>query len=295
MDSIPQGEPIGWYSNINSCNEKPMIPVRFMRCGLFVAMLCMLSTGKVYSDSHSHSIEWLSLDQCSDWLLVYSWMHSGQADQHSLDRIALSPLYRRFPLPLAPQGFDYSSHTGEVESIFALQPRQIIGGEFNALTLRQRLQQLGFSVSTLSLPQSFEDLHHNLQLLSDLGLSGFDFQPEESLHVHDLDSRRRLLMLGANGYATGQGTLEHRIIESAGWRNYQKSQGFTVVDLEQVVADPPQAILSAHQASPAMANLLFGHPALRAVPRVTMQNDWRWQCAGPWSPALIDELAAWKN
>ena len=54
---------------------------------------------------------------------------------------------------------------------------------------------------------------------------------------------QQLLILGANGIAAGKGTLENDILEKAGWSNYVKTEGFVSLDLEMLVADPPDAML----------------------------------------------------
>lgn len=106
----------------------------------------------------------------------------------------------------------------------------------------------------------------------------------------------RLLLLGANGVGTGTNTFEHDVLTQAGWRNYLQAPGYQQLDLEQVVIDPPEAILWASTEGNALANAFSAHPALRnAIPpdRWLSTDYWRWQCPGPWTWDLIDGLHGW--
>ena len=103
-------------------------------------------------------------------------------------------------------------------------------------------------------------------------------------------------MLGANGIGTGTATLEHEILSRAGWRNYLSAPGYQRLDLEQIVLDPPDAILWAAPEHRALANQFAEHAALRqSIPatRWLATDYWRWQCPGPWTWELIGQLQQW--
>lgn len=225
----------------------------------------------------------VSLDLCMDWMLVYHLDSTPVA--------ALSPLYQRYPLPIQP--VDWPVHDGSVEQIFSLQPDLVLVGEYNAPMLRSRLQRLGLPVQVVQLPRSLaEVVDYEQQLLALLGLPQAQASPAPVLLAAE-PGAPRLLLLGANGIGTGRGTFEDQILVQAGWQNYLTESGYLRLDLEQLVNDPPDALLWAAPGSAALANRFAEHPALlQRIPaaRWLTTDYWRWQCPGPWTWELIEQL-----
>lgn len=238
-------------------------------------------------------VDVVSLDLCTDWMLI----RRGGAGR----RVVYSPLLYRYPAPWTPTGLP--THDGRLETLLRLDPAQILVGQYNARMLRQRLQQLGKKVTVLPLPQSLSQLADYMgQFETALGLSsgaassGIRPPPE----ISESPQAPRLLLLGANGIGTGGDTLEDEIIHRAGWRNWVEDTGWVRVDLERVIMDPPDAILWSKPDSPALANRFAQMPPIRQ--RLEQQprfpggdHDWRWQCPGPWTWTLIDDLARWRE
>ncbi|QEW07461.1 ABC transporter substrate-binding protein [Nitrincola iocasae] len=225
----------------------------------------------------------LSLDLCMDWILAY---HVNKA------RVAgLSPLHKRYPLPLKLD--DWPVHDGSLEQIYQLQPDLVLVGEYNALLLRNRLKTLQLPVAVVSLPQSLEQIEdYERTLLQLIGLPANLATPAPNEQPLDL-SAPRLLLLGANGIGTGSGTFEDQILRQAGWSNYLTDKGYVSLDLEKLVSDPPDALLWASPDSPSLANRFAEHPALAGripEPRWLTTDYWRWQCPGPWTWELIEQL-----
>ena len=225
----------------------------------------------------------LSLDLCMDWLLA---VHAD-AEQVA----ALSPLHQRYQLPFPIP--DWPVHNGSLEQIYQLQPDLILVGEYNALLLRRRLEALSQPVATLPLPASLADIEaYERRFLQLIGQSPAQATPAPP-PARPAANAPRLLLLGANGIGTGSGTFEDQILRQAGWRNYLAAAGYISLDLEQLVADPPDAILWSAPASPSLASRFADHPALRRVvieDRWLSTDYWRWQCPGPWTWELIEQL-----
>lgn len=264
-----------------SCKRKGL-----QRAVMLILLLCLTMAVKsepVQKPVLSFPERILSLDLCMDWILAY---HVDKA------RIAgLSPLHKRYPLPLRLD--DWPVHDGSLEQIFQLQPDLVLVGEYNALLLRSRLQALDQPVVVVPLPRSLEQVEdyerHILQLT---GLSQAFATPAPSLRQPG-ESAPRLLILGANGVGTGAGTFEDQILRQAGWVNYLADKGYLSLDLEQLVNDPPDAVLWASPDSPSLASRFAEHPALAGrIPaqRWLTTDYWRWQCPGPWTWELIDQL-----
>ncbi|MEW6676698.1 MAG: ABC transporter substrate-binding protein [Pseudomonadota bacterium] len=223
----------------------------------------------------------VSLDLCTDWMLARHVETSRVA--------ALSPLHRRFPV--AWLGTGWPSHDGSLEQVLQLRPDLVITGEYNALQLRKRLEALGVRVAVLPLPRSLGEIRAYEEGM--LGLLGLSASRASTAPAAVPGQGGRLLLLGANGIGTGRGTFEDGILTHAGWRNYLEETGYPRLDLEHVALDPPDAILWAAPGSQALANRFAEHPVLkRAVaPERWFRSDyWRWQCPGPWTWELIDEL-----
>ena len=230
----------------------------------------------------------VSLDLCSDWILSVH-APAGQV-------AALSPMGQRFDAHYGPRQ-RWPEHDGSLEQVIALKPDLVLVGPYNAVRQRQRLQALGVRVEVTDLPTSLDAVAgFERQVLGLLG--GEPGRARAPLPAPVADAQApRLLVLGANGIATGRGTFENEVLERAGWRNYMAGQGYLRLDMEAVVADPPDAILWAAPVSPAKANAFAEHRALRAVvppPRWLHTDNWRWECPGPWTWDLVEQLRQWR-
>jgi len=226
----------------------------------------------------------VSLDLCSDWMLIRL---GGQGRVR-----AFSPLLYRYPAAWVPKGLP--RHDGRLETLLPWRQARFVAGEYNALTLRQRLARLGRRVTVMPLPQRLQQLGRYIEGYR--GLLGLPSAGAGEGVLQHPGNGRRLLLLGANGIGTGTGTLENDIIEHAGFRNYLEKPGFQRLDLERLITDPPDRILWAVPASRALAYRMAEHPVLRRLLRrqpYFPAADWRWHCPGPWTVGLIDELAAW--
>lgn len=227
----------------------------------------------------------VSLDLCTDWLLA---LHAPRTQV-----AALSPLHKR-QYPVAWLGAAWPSHDGSLEQILQLAPDLVLAGEYNAPLLQRRLRQLGVRVETLPLPRTLQEVPaYEQRVLSLLGLPSERASPIPPATPTTSAQHPRLLLLGANGIATGQGTLENELIQQAGWRNYVAEQGYIALNLEDIIAHPPDAIVWAAPQRPALANRFAEHPVLKkALPaeRWLRTEYWRWQCPGPWTWELIKQL-----
>lgn len=228
----------------------------------------------------------VSLDLCMDWILAH---HADPA------RVAaLSPMHKRYPIQWIKGG--WPTHDGTLEQIVELQPDLVLAGQYSALLLRERLRSLGYRVEVLPLPTSFsqvENYERTLLTLIDGDPRRTSPAPAPSVPAADA---KRLLLLDANAIGTGTGTFEHQILEQAGWQNYLQHDGLIQLNLEQIAADPPDAILFAAPDHQALANRFAEHPVLhRSVPADGwLSTDyWRWQCPGPWTWDLIRQLNQW--
>lgn len=229
----------------------------------------------------------VSLDLCTDWMLL-KYASPGQVR-------AYSPFLYQYSNDWIEQGLP--THNGSLEQIVSLKPDLIISGEFNALLLRERLQQLNFGIEVMHNPGSLEDIDIYIQRFKYLLQAKSDLNANR-LHQKNPSREQTLLLLGANGIGTGRDTLEHDIITAAGWENYLSLPGYTSLDLEKLLTKPPDAIFWTAPGSASLAAQFAQHRALRhkvSSSQWITNSSWRWQCPGPWTYSLIQELATWKN
>ena len=245
--------------------------------------LCLLNIFPAVAEPPKRIV---SLDLCMDWILAH---HADPAQV-----AALSPMHKRYPIQWIEAG--WPSHDGTLEQVVELQPDLVLAGQFSALLLRERLRSLGYRVEVLALPTTFTEVEaYERQLLTLIGGDPEQAAPAPAPSSPAPDAKR-LLLLDANAIGTGPGTFEHQILEQAGWRNYLHHEGLVRLDLEQIVSDPPDAILFAAPEHQALANRFAEHPVLRrSVPADGwLSTDyWRWQCPGPWTWDLIRQLNQW--
>ncbi|MGN0858327.1 MAG: ABC transporter substrate-binding protein [Stenotrophomonas sp.] len=231
----------------------------------------------------------VSLDLCTDWIL------GEHADKGQV--AGLSAMGQRFDARYGPAS-GWPSHDGSLEQVVALRPDLVLVGPYNASGLRQRLQALGVRVEVTPLPTTLEQVAGlERQVLGLLGGDPARAHPVLPMPALAADAPR-LLVLGANGVGTGLQTFENEVIARAGWRNYLAVPGYVRLDMEALVADPPDAILWAAPTSPAKANAFAGHRALLAVvppPRWLKTDNWRWECPGPWTWTLVEQLQQWRR
>jgi iron complex transport system substrate-binding protein len=250
----------------------------------FIALLVFLFAPAAFSQSPVPQ-RIVSLDLCTDWMLA---LHVGR------ERVAaLSPMQRiSQPYHPAPWMKDvWPSHDGSLESIALTKPDLVLTGQYSAIGLREQLRRLGFRVEVLPLPTTLEEVRdYEIQFLAYAGL------PSERASVAPPArtlGKKRLLLLGANSIGTGRGTFEDDLMIRSGWNNYLTGDGLLRLDLEQIARDPPDAVLWAAPSGAALANSFAEHPLWRSLtppPRRLDTDYWRWQCPGPWSWELVQEL-----
>jgi len=225
----------------------------------------------------------VSLDICSDWMLTTYAQRAQVA--------ALSPLLDNYQVDWV-RG-EWPTHDGSLEEILELEPDLVIAGEYNAVVLRGRLSELGINVKILPLPDSLNSLlDYMQQFLSLVGNTASEIPVLSDLPTPDSDAPR-LLLLGANAIGTGTQTMEHEVLQQAGWRNYITRSGYGKLDLEQLIIDPPDAVLWSTPTSRALANMFIEHPALKKVMKHKVSQNLTfgvWQCAGPWTWQQIEKL-----
>lgn len=213
--------------------------------------------------------------------------------------VTFSALSQDYPPPFDSKRDQHAYHYGSLEEIVSLAPDVVLVGEYNAWGLRSRLAQLGIRVEVLPLPDSLEMINLQQLLLFEL----LELPPEQEdgtiniSTIHQHGTEISVLKIGANGIATGRDTFENSLIERAGFTNYIQTSGYQTVDLETLIANPPDRVIFSSPKAPALANLVIDHPIWEAI--VSPEHRWysddlEWQCPGPWTFKLLEHLSQWQ-
>lgn len=260
---------------------KTLAAIRFRL--LSISLLFLLFASLTHASPPTRIV---SLDLCTDWMLL----QFAKPEQV----LAYSPLLYQQPPSWVPSGLP--THDGSLEQIMSLQANLVITGEYNAIVQTKRLRQLGQGVEVMSLPTDVNQVQSYIQSFTQL--LGSEILLDQKYLKTNENRNQTLLLLGANGIGTGRATMEHDMLTRAGWTNFLQSPGYLNLDLEQLVFNPPDAILWAAPSHNSMANLFANHSAVKQImtDKNWIRSDyWRWQCPGPWIFKLIQELARWKN
>ncbi len=193
---------------------------------------------------------------------------------------------------------------GRAEEILALDPDLVVAGLHAARPAVSMLQKLGVEVMDLPIPNSFADIRAQTMLLAQrLGVEGKgrallnEMDARLAAVRHRPPSRRRALVLGANGFTNGTGTLIDEVLKGAGLRNVAvedlKIRGFGQVGLEDILSADPDLIVvnQSTNEAPSLAGAFLQHPALaRFADRTVTVDPSLWTCGGPFTARMVEYL-----
>lgn len=200
------------------------------------------------------------------------------------ERIASVTYFADNPLmsSLAGQTQGLHKNHGLVEEIIPLAPDLVLAGEYGAREAAELLQSLGYPVQRIPLPYAIGDIETHMDRMADiLGKPALLVEHraqwlarkarlEAGAEAMAEADKPTALMLGPNHVAPGAGTLEHEMLTLAGFRNWaalEGRQGFTSINLERLVEDPPQLLIVDRVAAGhfSLAHEVLNHPALDAA------------------------------
>jgi len=197
------------------------------------------------------------------------------------------------------------------ENLLALQPDIVITGPYTSRHTLSLLGELGISVETLPVANSFEDMLSNAELVGRL----LRRDDQAAAIVRSVRGRlqqlkikadglrktgvnARIAVYDANGYTVGRQTIRGEAIEFGGWHNIASEvniQNYGVLGLEQLLWLSPQAFLASPYSSDtySRAQYLSQHPAIRQSglnPEVVNVPSTLTLCAGPWTVDVVEQL-----
>jgi iron complex transport system substrate-binding protein len=187
----------------------------------------------------------------------------------------------------------FRSVSGSAEEVLALHPDVVVTGSFLPPTTRAALERGGVRVESIGIATSIAD--SKLQVTKLAGIAGnenggilLNARIDAALARAAAPRKARKItavLWQSGGIVPGQGTLIADIMERTGFASYSAMKGMgqaDVLPLEEMLADPPQVILSAGNPL-ANEDRLLRHRALDALTdtrRVRFDPSLVW-CGGP--------------
>jgi iron complex transport system substrate-binding protein len=243
----------------------------------------------------------VSLNPCLDVILV---------KVAAPRQIAALSHYSRLPTgsSVGPEAFRFGVTWGTAEEVISLRPDLVLASRYTALATRNALSRLGVHVELFGTPESVAESLGQVRRIA--GLVGApDRGRAEVARIEAALSaaapppaarRPRALVYQRNGLASGPGTLMDEMLRRAGFHNAAVDYGATRtmdIPLEQVVADPPDLLLSGepHPGAQSWGERTMRHPALaRLAGRIHIVSfpEHLLYCGGPNLVAAAQHLAA---
>jgi len=203
---------------------------------------------------------------------------------------------------------------GLAEEMIALQPDLILAGSYTAAGSNALLERLGFRVMTFSPALSLEEFRGSFRRLA----TALGMREKAEALLADMDSRiaaakrsppstgdpRRAIIYRPNGFSPGYHSLANDMLLAAGFENLAERFDITYggfVPLERLIVATPDVVLSDRPSarSPALADLVLDHPALRPAGAGGTKPDIRqfviaekfWTCGGTFIAEAVEQLA----
>lgn len=259
-------------------------------------VLCLCMAANVQAAGTPQRIA--SIGLCSDQILL---MLVPRERIVTLSREAANPAVSFMAAAVG----DIPLNSATAEDILRHQPDLVLSTDFAASDATRMLQRLGYRVESLPLPTSVAGIRDMLQqagawLGEQEKAAQLIAQMDE--HIARAQQRnaakpvRRAIIYSPNGYTIGANTLEHDVLQHAGYRNLAADYGvrdFRQISLETLATLQPERILIDNYAynQDSLAYAYVNHPVVRKlVPdahRMYVPAHLR-DCAGP---QVADEIA----
>ncbi|WP_245978384.1 ABC transporter substrate-binding protein [Aurantiacibacter xanthus] len=266
-----------------------MIKRRLSSAALLVLLLAACGTAPVRQRADGRPTI-VSLNPCSDAILA----EFTPPDQLlAISHFSKNPAQSSMP---AAQAARYRSTSGRVEEILALAPDLVVADRFLPAPTRHALEQAGIAVFNLDIPQTVDDSLSQVRALADLARRSEDGDAlAEAISAAwrqdgaEQQAPVSALMWQENGIVPGPDSLVAALLSHSGFTLHSAARGLgqgQVLPLEQVLADPPELILTAGSAR------ALHHPALEVLADTARaQFDQRLlYCAGPTIPRALARL-----
>jgi iron complex transport system substrate-binding protein len=213
----------------------------------------------------------VSLNPCLDVILVNV---ADRAQIAALSHFSSDP--DTSTIADAARAFPVSYETAE--EVISFQPDLVLTSRHSSLATRNALSRVGIKLELFGEPQSVAEsiaqVRHVAALVEQVA-RGEELVARIEAALRDAappPAARPVsaLIFQSNGFSTGGETLVNEMLARTGFVNAARDyglEGWGVIPLERVIADPPQMLLAGEFRShiPTWADRVVRHPALRKV------------------------------
>jgi len=241
----------------------------------------------------------VSTNVCADQLAL------ALADRErvvSVSRLAIEPQISNHAE--AARGIPVNN--ARAEEIIDLKPDLVLGDVHTGAHANQMAKMLGVPVHLIGVGVSIEDVRGIIR-----GVAQAVGESERGARmIAEMDARiaRAKALAGPavtalvyepNGVSSGNGTLTHDVLQTAGLRNLAPELmpgSYGTVPLESVIAAAPRLLIldDAYTSTSSRAQNMLRHPAFRSLEGRTAtyaMPSRLWICPGPWVAEAVERLA----
>lgn len=207
-----------------------------------------------------------SLNLCTDQYLLRLAPERAQ----SVSFLARDPSLSSF----ASRAQAIPINEGRIEELMRAQPDLILAGPYGAQMTLRLLRDKGWPILRMNAATDFNAIRADALMMGER--LGAQNGAQEWLRTMDAllaEARAaplppwRALIVGANGYVQGEGTLGHAVMQAAGLRNAAADasiRGYVPLGLEEILRLAPAVILhpANDAAAPSLAQHWLTHPML---------------------------------
>lgn len=277
---------------------------RWGGCGMLAAALLVAGPPVSATATGSTTPTVVSLNVCTDQLTMLI-AAPGQL-------LSVSALSRDPSLSvLHDEAHAWPANRGLAEEVLQKAPDVVVTGTFTLHNTTALLRRLGFEVAEFAPAVSLDDIRANIARMGELLrredragelVREFDAALEAVAAANAAcprnDDKPGVLTFGHNGVTEGAGTLQHAVIEAAGFRNLGArggASGMNYIPLETLLSLRPDLVLTPKGfEAPSLAARQFSHPALKALlSGVTpgAVDGALWTCGSPFTAQAVETLA----
>jgi iron complex transport system substrate-binding protein len=241
----------------------------------------------------------VSTNVCADQLALAI---AGRDRIVSVSRLAVEPQISNY----ADAARGIFVNNARAEEIIDLKPDLVLGDVHTGAHANRIAQTLGVRVHVIGTGTSLADVRNIIKGVADA--VGERERGAALIAAMDATIARAKAMPGPsltalvyepNGVTSGNGTLTHDVLQTAGLKNLAPELmpgSYGTVPLEAVIAAAPRLLVldDAYTGSSSRAQSILRHPAFRSLERTSTlyaMPSRLWICPGPWVAEAVERLA----
>lgn len=263
---------------------------------LFIAALASVLASAALADAPRRIV---STNVCADQLALAL---AGRERVVSVSRLAIEPQISNY----ADLARGIAVNNARAEEIIELRPDLVLGDVYTGAHANRIAATLGVRVHVIGAGMSLDDVRGIIRGVAD----AVGERARGVAMIAEMDGRiaRARALPGAavdalvyepNGVTSGNGTLTHDVLLTAGLRNLAPTLmpgSYGSVPLESVIAAAPRLLVldDAYVGSSSRAQSILRHPAFRSLERRSVlyaMPSRLWICPGPWVGEAVERLA----